>query len=200
MSKEHVYQDYDKISDWFDTHRDKSLMEQKYLDLILKNLPKAGSILDLGCGTGEPIARFFIEKGMFVTGVDGSQKMLAYCRQRFPCEEWIQADMRGLNLKKRFNAIIAWHSLFHLDQASQRAMFEVFSTHLLSGGILAFTSGDEAGEIWSDNGGLQLYHASLSTKEYEQLLAAYSFKVLTHQVRDPECGDATIWIAKLLHP
>jgi SAM-dependent methyltransferase len=28
------------------------------------------SVLDLGCGTGQPIARFFIEKGCAVTGID----------------------------------------------------------------------------------------------------------------------------------
>jgi len=42
----------------------------------------------------------------------------------------------------------------------------------------------------------KVYHASLSTKEYEKLLKAASFKVLVHKVRDPECGEATVWAAQ----
>ncbi|STX53988.1 methyltransferase [Legionella geestiana] len=39
-------------------------------------------------------------------------------------------------------------------------------------------SGPEYGEVWSDNGGHELYHASLSTEEYQQLLIDNHFKVL----------------------
>ncbi len=78
-------------------------------------------------------------------------------------------------------------------------MFKIFSTHIKTGGVLAFTSGEEKGEVWSDNGGQQLYHASLSTSEYESLLKAESFKVLSHKVRDPECGEATVWVAQKVY-
>jgi hypothetical protein len=75
-------------------------------------------------------------------------------------------------------------------------MFKIFSKHAKPGGVLAFTSGEEESEVWSDNGWQQLYHASLSTIEYESLLKAASFKVLTHNVRDPACGEATVWVAQ----
>ena len=104
--------------------------------------------------------------------------------------------MRDINLQQRFDAILAWHSFFHLDHDSQRTMFKIFESHIKSGGVLAFTSGEEEDEVWSDNGGQQLYHASLSTKEYNSLLNASSFKVLVHKVRDPECGETTVWVAQ----
>lgn len=196
MNKTKVYEVYEKIIDWFDDARTKSLMESEYLNLIVKTIPQEGSILDLGCGTGEPIAQFFIEKGFKVTGVDGSKKMIELCKKRFPSERWVVYDMREINLHQQFDAILAWHSFFHLDHDSQRNMFKVFESHIKPGGILAFTSGDEEGEVWSDNGGQQLYHASLSTKEYNSLLESSSFKVLVHKVRDPECGEATVWVAQ----
>jgi len=196
MNKTKVYEVYEEIIVWFDDARTKSLMESEYLNLILKTIPQEGSILDLGCGTGEPIAQFFIEKGFKVTGVDGSQKMIELCKKRFPSERWVVSDMREINLHQQFDAILAWHSFFHLDHDSQRNMFKVFESHIKPGGILAFTSGDEEGEVWSDNGGQQLYHASLSTEEYNSLLKSASFKVLVHKVRDPECGEATVWVAQ----
>lgn len=191
-----VYEVYDEIIHWFDDARTKTLMELEYLNLIANSIPAGGAILDLGCGTGEPIAKFFIEKGFKITGVDGSKKMIALCKQRFPSEQWIVSDMRDINLPQKFDAILAWHSFFHLDHDSQRKMFKIFESHLKSNGILAFTSGEEEGEVWSDNGGQELYHASLSTKEYENLLKTASFKVLLHKIRDPECGEATVWVAQ----
>ena len=196
MNKTKVYEVYDEIINWFDDARTKSLMESEYLNLIVNTIPPKGTILDLGCGTGEPIAQFFIEKGFKVTGVDGSQKMIELCKKRFPSESWIVSDMRNINLQQQFDAILAWHSFFHLDHDSQRKMFKIFASHIKPGGVLAFTSGEEEGEVWSDNGGQQLYHASLSTKEYSSLLESFSFKVLIHKVRDPECGEATIWVAQ----
>ncbi|MCW8399838.1 class I SAM-dependent methyltransferase [Legionella sp. PATHC038] len=196
LNKIKVYQAYDEIIDWYDDARAKSLMESEYLNLIVNRIPPEGTILDLGCGTGEPMAQFFIENGFKVTGVDGSQKMIALCKKRFPSECWIISDMRDINLQQQFDAILVWHSFFHLDHDSQRNMFKVFASHIKPGGVLAFTSGEEEGEVWSDNGGQQLYHASLSTKEYNSLLKEFSFKVLIHKVRDPKCGEATIWVAQ----
>lgn len=56
-NKEKVYEFYEEIVQWFDGARTKTLMESEYLNLIVKSVPGGGSVLDLGCGTGEPIAQ-----------------------------------------------------------------------------------------------------------------------------------------------
>jgi SAM-dependent methyltransferase len=193
-----IYIQYEKIVHWFDAHRYKGLMERDYLELVIRTIPKKGTILDLGCGTGEPIAKFFIEKGYQVTGVDGSQGMIDLCKKRFPTQHWMLADMRNISLGQTFDAILAWHSFFHLNPDDQRRMFAVFESHIRPGGVLAFTSGHEEGEIWGDNGGQNLYHASLSSEEYQRLLTQHHFETLRHTVEDPACGDATVWIAQAM--
>lgn len=92
LNKTKVYEVYEKIIHWFDEHRYKGLMEKEYLDLIVNTIPQGGSILDLGCGTGEPIAQFFIQKGFKITGIDGSEKMIELCKKRFPNERWIVGE------------------------------------------------------------------------------------------------------------
>ncbi len=62
MKKTKVYEQYEKIVDWFDEHRNKDLIEKFYLDLIANTIASGGEVLDLGCGTGEPIAKYFIDK------------------------------------------------------------------------------------------------------------------------------------------
>jgi cyclopropane fatty-acyl-phospholipid synthase-like methyltransferase len=59
--------------------------------------------------------------------------------------KFIPKGMRHFNLGKRFDAIIACHSFFHLPAADQRAMFKVFQAHLNCNGILLFASGYEQG-------------------------------------------------------
>ncbi len=196
MEDTKVYDQYDKIVNWFDDHRNKDLMEKRYLDYIIDHIPQDGCVLDLGCGTGEPIAQYFIQQGYALTGVDGSFKMIELCKARFPEQNWIVSDMLDIKLSKQFDLILAWHSFFHLTHQQQYKMFPIISAHLKPGGLFAFTSGHQHGEVWSDNGGQNLYHASLSTAEYQEQLMQNNFKVLIHKVEDPECGDATIWIVQ----
>ena len=170
-------------------------MERPYLDAVSSHLQLGASVLDLGCGAGVPIARHFIDGGYAVTGVDAASAMIARCRERFPQAEWIEADMRGLSLGRRFDAIIAWDSFFHLDQDEQRAMFPVFERHIEPGGVLLFTSGPEEGAKFGAMYGEDLLHASLASDEYRSLLASTGFQVLRFQPEDPNCGGHTIWLA-----
>lgn len=196
-NKDNVNQVYDEIIDWFDNARTKDLkMEKSYLNFIQKHLPLNSKILDVGCGTGEPIAKFLINAGYIVTGIDASKRMIALCKQRFPKEKWLIADMRTLDLHEKFHAVIAWHSFFHLSHEDQRHTLKLLASYVYQNGLFIFTSGPEYGEVWSDNGGHELYHASLSTEEYKQLLIDNNFKVLVHKIRDPECGEATVWVAQ----
>jgi len=181
----------------FDADRGRSLMEAKYLDALLAHLPaERRRVLDVGCGTGEPIARNLIEKGCQVTGVDGAPAMTALCASRFPGMRWITGDMRELALGERFDAIVAWDSFFHLAHDAQRLMFPIFRDHIAPRGLLLFTSGHGHGEAIGELYGERLYHASLDPQEYRALLDANGFSVLTHTVNDPECGWHTVWLAQ----
>jgi len=196
-NKEKVYEAYNEIADWFDSHRNKELvLEKTYLDFIQEHMLENGTILDVGCGTGEPIAKFFIEHGYKVTGVDASIKMIEVCRQRFPAQRWIVSDMRTLKLQEKFNLVIAWHSLFHLPHADQKNVLKLLASYVEKGGLFVFTSGSEYSEEWGKNGGYDLYHASLSIEEYKKILAENNFKILLHKIDDPDCGEATVWIAE----
>lgn len=196
-NKNHVYKTYEKIADWMDSHRSRDLFERPYLDKVIAHLPPRAAILDLGCGFGEPIGQYLLDNGLQVTGVDAASNMLEIAKTRCPNIKFILSDMRNLNLGEKFACIIAWHSYFHLPPNDQRTMFNTFVAHLKSGGLLLFTTGPDAGEIWSDNGGENLYHASLAPDEYQKLLLYHGFTLLEHKIADPGCGNATVWLAKL---
>jgi len=191
-----VYEVYNKIAQWFSENRYTGLLEKEYLDVVINKIGVQGSVLDLGCGTGKPILEYLLSRDLNVTGVDASSQMLEIAKANFLSTQFILQDMRQLTLNKKFDAIIAWHSFFHLPASDQPAMFEIFAKHLNPGGILLFTSGTGPGEAWGMNGGENLFHASLDSKEYSGLLSKYGFKVLQHVISDPDCGLATVWLAE----
>lgn len=188
---------YDESVDLYSSTRGRSLMEKKYLDHIIRLIPKNAHILDIGCGIGEPIAAYFSSQGLKVTGVDGSENMIKKAHELEPNSTWLVADMRNLDLQQTFDAVIAWDSFFHLSPEDQRKMFDIFLKHLKYQGVLAFTSGPDAGEAVGSFNGHELYHSSLSAYEYRDILSKKGFEVLVHQVEDPDCGGHTVWVAQL---
>jgi SAM-dependent methyltransferase len=180
----------------FDQVRGRALVEKPWLDKFTSLLPDKASILDIGCGSAEPIAHYFIESGYDVTGVDASSSLIDLCRQRFPQNHWHIADMRQLALWKRFDGLIAWHSLFHLTSQDQQALFDVFDRHASDSATLMFTAGPDHGETIGSLFGTPLYHASLSFEEYEALLGERGFHIVDHVVEDKACGGATVYLAR----
>ncbi|HVT98661.1 MAG TPA: class I SAM-dependent methyltransferase [Acidobacteriaceae bacterium] len=181
---------------WDELRSPGSLFEKPWLDKFLAVVPAGGSALDLGCGGGLPISGYLIGQGRAVTGVDSSPPLIDLCRQRFPQQEWIVADMRTVDLARRFDALIAWDSFFHLCPKDQRRMFVVFSRHAKPGAALMFTSGSHLGEAIGEFQGEPLYHGSLDPEEYENLLEQFGFELVEHVADDPGCGHHTIWLSR----
>lgn len=187
---------YERHARAFDQDRYRGLFEKGWLERFRALAPNGGSVLDLGCGMGEPIARYLIEAGYALTGVDSSPSMIALCRERFPAQTWHVADMRGLALTQTFGGIIAWDSFFHLTPDDQRRMFPVFRFHAAPGAALMFTSGPVHGEALGEYQDEPLYHASLDPAEYRALLAQNGFAVEGHIANDADCGGHTVWLAR----
>lgn len=177
--------------------RGNRLIETAWLDRFRALLPPGATVLDIGCGTGEPIARYLIAQGCDVTGVDSSPEMIALFRDHCPHRDWHVADMRELSLGRRFNGILAWDSFFHLCPDDQRRMFPLFRSHAAARAALMFTSGPAQGEAIGTYRGEPLYHASLDGAEYRALLDGNGFDVVAHVVDDPDCGGHTVWLAQL---
>ena len=186
---------YERHASDFDRDRGRSLHEKAWLDRFIALLTPAATVLDVGCGMAEPIARYLIESGFRVVGIDSSVSMIDLSRERFPNCEWLVMDMRQLRLGRRFGGILAWDSFFHLCMDDQRTMFPIFAAHADHGAPLMFTGGPRAGEAIGSYCGEPLYHASLDPVEYERLLTSNGFSVRGYVAEDPGCGGHTVWLA-----
>ncbi len=95
------------------------------------------SVLDLGAGTGRHAAAL-AARGLSIHGVDRSAEMLAKARTRCRSLDvhFTQADVRSLDLHRRFDAVVA---LFHvasyqITDADLAAFFSCIGRHLAPGG------------------------------------------------------------------
>ncbi len=137
-------------------------MEAHWLDRFIGLLPSRPAVLDIGCGSGEPLGCYLAELGCDLTGVDSAPEMIALCEARLPGQSWRVADMRSLSLGQVFDGILAWDSFFHLCPDDQRRMFAIFRAHSAARAALMFTSGPEYGVAMGSFEGEPLYHASLN--------------------------------------
>jgi len=182
---------------WDEARRDgPSPQERPHLEAYARALPQGAAVLDIGCGGGVPVARDLIAAGFAVTGADSSPALIARCRERFPAAEWHVADMRRLDLGRRFDGLLAWHSFFHLHAGDQRAMFPIFAAHAAPGALLMFTSGPQAGVAMGEWQGEPLFHDSLAQEEYRSLLAANGFEMLSFTAGEPVARGPSVWLAR----
>jgi cyclopropane fatty-acyl-phospholipid synthase-like methyltransferase len=131
---------YDELAETYDSNRGlfniSDILDSFYAQLK----PEQGSLLDLGCGAGEPVARYFIDQGWDVTGVDFSQRMLQLALNYVPEMRTINSDMLDVDFDaNQFDAVTATYSLFHIPATAHAELFEKMHRWLCPGGKALFT-------------------------------------------------------------
>lgn len=112
----------------------------------------ARSVLDLGCGTGELLAK--LAPGRTVVGVDPAPAMLDIARTRPGGNRvtWIGADARDLDLDQQFDLVILTGHMFQvfLTEQDQHAVLMTIARHLAPEGRFVFDTRNPAVERWRD--------------------------------------------------
>ncbi len=187
---------YEEQAARYDAERSRKLFEARWLTRFSDGLPSGGRVLDLGCGTGDPIGSWLIGEGFDYTGVDIAEAMLDIARTRWPAKDWRQGDMRDMDIGVTFDGIIAWNSFFHLTRDEQRACLPRLGQHLKPGGHLMVTVGHGDGEVTGHVGDAIVYHASLSPAEYARLLEDNGMAMTGFLAQDPDCAQHSVLLAQ----
>jgi ubiquinone/menaquinone biosynthesis C-methylase UbiE len=109
-----------------------------------------GSVLDLGCGTGELAT--MLASSRKVTGADPAAAMLDIARRRPGGDrvEWVEADARNLSLEVRFDLILLTGHAFQVFLSDQdvSAVLATIARHLSPNGRFIFDSRNPVRQEW----------------------------------------------------
>ena len=198
---------YDLIADeWHKNSRAHEYIERTlgYVARVLDGLSPNAKILDLGCGTGNPIARHIIDRGFRVVGVDQSQKLLDIAKTVVPEAELIHADIVDVELTEKFAAAIAWDSVFHIPRAHHPGIYRKLAGALEPGGKLLLSVGGTGAEsldssfagLTSEMFGQEFFYDAYAPPLARQLIEAAGFEIELWELDDPSSHGHIAVIAR----
>ena len=121
--------------------RERSSIGVATVRLWARALPRGVAILDLGCGSGVPVATALSADGFVVHGIDASASLAAACRRHLPparvaCETIEDSRFFG----RTFDGVIAVGVVFLLPAGVQRRLIRKAAAALNPDGRLLFTA------------------------------------------------------------
>jgi SAM-dependent methyltransferase len=141
------------------------------------HLPPSGTVVDVGCGSGVPIAQALVEEGFTVFGIDASPRLVAAFRSRFPgAPSACEPAQDSTFFHRSFDAAVSIGLLFLLSADDQRKLLGRVADALKPGGRFLFSAPRERCE-WSDilTGRRSM---SLGEQTYQQLLEASGLRLV----------------------
>ncbi len=168
------------ISDW-NSYRNKTTINNCIKEFC-KSLPKHAHILDIGCGTGYPIDSFLCQSGFSIVGIDISDKMIANAKKRHLSNAiFIEKDFLYFTSTEKFDAIIAFDSIWHIEESQQEKIYKMVSSLLNPNGYFLFTHGKNAGTIVGNMFSHEFIYSALGSKKVKSILNENSMDIIFYQ-------------------
>jgi 2-polyprenyl-3-methyl-5-hydroxy-6-metoxy-1,4-benzoquinol methylase len=162
-----------------------------WLAELKERLPRAGSVLDLGCGCGIPAARSLAASGYQVTGVDISEVQIEWARRLVPAGTFLRADATQVRFPpESFDAIVCLYALIHMPLAAQPQLLRHAASWLRPAGWLLVIAGHRAWTGKEDNwldGSAPMWWSHADAATYRSWLEQAGLEI-TAQALVPE-GD-----------
>lgn len=197
FSSNYIAEQYDKMAESYNANRhlfDNSAQLEELGKLTGKD------VLDAGCGSGIPVARYFVEEGCEVTGFDLSEQMILLARKNVPGGKFFQADLLTIDLPDdRYDLVLSFYCIFHILKKRQGEVFRKFFQAMKTGGYSYFTlAGKEYTESTEFEGtkkfGLHvLPYAHFSEEQYREMLRGVGFEVLSMENLTIG-GETMLWV------
>lgn len=140
--KETVRRGYDAISHVYRSDDADSGPYGSWADELTSRVGARGSVLDLGCGNGVPMARDLAAAGLAVTGVDFSAVQIERARRLVPAGTFRQADITAVEFPAAsFDAVVCLYAIIHVPLDEQPALLARIASWLRPGGWFLATTG-----------------------------------------------------------
>lgn len=149
----------------------------RYVEMLQEQVSPGAAVLDLGCGTGVPVARALATQYR-VTGVDGSARSIELARQNVPNATFLQADMTQVAFPPQsFAAVISSYAIIHVPRTEHPALLQRIAGWLQPGGLLVATMGALESEGTEEDWlGAPMYFSHFDAETNQQLVTNAGFE------------------------
>jgi cyclopropane fatty-acyl-phospholipid synthase-like methyltransferase len=182
MSKDLVRKSYNKIAKRYMAVRDQ-FTNDRYLMMLNNLLEPNSKILDLGCGAGKPVDKFFIYHGHRVTGIDFSEKQIKLAKRNTPRARYEIKDIASLRKEEyQVDAVVSFYTILHLPRETHRELFDKINSFLPEGGLALVTMGSSEWEGIEDFYGVDMYFSHYAPEKNRAIIETAGFKVLLDEI------------------
>ena len=196
---ETVARGYDEIADRYLAWSTDSSVRLRWLTALRAALPSAARILDLGCGPGVPVARWLVDAGYDVTGIDGSRAQIERARRNVPEATFRVGDMTTVDTEPgSFDGVVAMYSITHVPRARHAALFRRIHEWLRPGGVFLASLGAGDSPDWTGEWlGVEMFFSHFDAETNLRLVTGAGFVIERQEVvAEDEDGDPVsfLWV------
>ena len=192
-----VAEGYDRVADDYFGRFGQSCVRDAKLAELLDKLPARATVLDLGCGAGEPVAREFVAHGFQATGVDISLGQIMRARRNVPEAHFVHADMMAVQFPAQaFDAVSAFYSITHVPRNEHEALIRRVETWLRPNGLFVASFGSSAGDWLGEWLGTPMFFSHLDPNETKRLVNDAGLRLERTELLKQDNEETTFfWIA-----
>jgi 2-polyprenyl-3-methyl-5-hydroxy-6-metoxy-1,4-benzoquinol methylase len=127
---------YNKIAkEWHEDHQNDTWWKEG-TDAFIAHLKPGATVLDVGCAGGTK-SSYLTNKGLNVTGIDISNKLIDIAKQEVPGANFLVLDVHQIDtLKEKFDAIFMQAVLLHFPKSEIQDILSKATGLLNDGGYL----------------------------------------------------------------
>lgn len=191
-----IEQSYDSISDEWQKFRNSTEINKCIVDFLELITPK-GKILDVGCGTGYPIAQYMSGRDFYVTGIDISRKMIDEANKlQLKNATFIKKDISEYSTDILYDGVIAFDSIWHIAKDKQIDVYKKIASLMNYGAYFLFTHGNRNNETVGTMFNRKFYYGALNTDELKVILSKAGLKIvsLTENYKEESTGERDLLV------
>lgn len=192
---------YDVIAEGYLERFGSSQVRDQWLGKLIALLPAKSRVLDLGCGSGVPVAQKLAARGHEVVGIDGSARQVSLAQLNVPDAEFIHADMTRVKLHSHhFDAVVAFYSITHVPRDEHADLLRRIAGWLKPGGIFLASLGANESPDWrGDWLGAEMFFSHYNAEDNEQLVRHAGFDIEEAAVVNQDNEDGQfLWVVARL--
>ncbi|MGW4772889.1 class I SAM-dependent methyltransferase [Nocardia sp. NPDC004278] len=202
--KELVRRGYNALSDRYDEAFRGGTKYEAWLRELDRHVVAAGTVLDLGCGSGMPVARTLAGSGRRVIGVDISDVQIDKARALVPTAEFICADAATIHFEPgSFDAVVCLYALIHMPLDEQSLLLTRIAEWLRPNGWFVTTTGHDSWTGIDPNwlgGDATMWWSQADAATYRSWLTQAGLTVVGEEfVPEGTSGHTLFWTVKEPH-